>query len=167
VALVKQAKARADLVVVQMHVGAEGADRTHVRPGTEMYLGENRGDSIKFAHAVVDAGADLVIGHGPHVMRAMEFYKGRLVAYSLGNLAGYRALGYTGVVGVGGVLRVTLRRDGSYVDGSLAPTRMIAPGLPAMDPAKQALPLVRGLCDADLPASGARIGDDGSVSPRA
>jgi hypothetical protein len=164
--LVRQAKSRADLVVVQMHVGAEGADRTHIKPGTEMYLGENRGDSIKFAHAVVDAGADLVIGHGPHVMRAMEFYKGRLIAYSLGNFAGYRALGYTGVVGVGGVLHVTLRRDGSYVDGSLAPTRMVAPGLPATDPARQALSLVRGLSDADLPASGARIGDDGSITPR-
>lgn len=165
-ALVRQAKARADLVVVQMHAGAEGADRTHVKPGTEMYLGENRGDSIKFAHAVVDAGADLVVGHGPHVMRAMEFYKGRLIAYSLGNFAGYRTLGYTGVVGVGGVLHVTLRRDGSYVSGSLAPTKMVAPGLPATDPARQALSLVRGLCDADLPTSGARIGDDGSITPR-
>jgi hypothetical protein len=165
-ALVREAKSRADLVVVQMHVGAEGADRTHIKPGTEMYLGENRGDSIKFAHAVIDAGADLVIGHGPHVMRAMEFYKGRLIAYSLGNFAGYKALGYTGVVGVGGVLHVTLRRDGSYVDGSLAPTRMVAPGLPATDPTRQALSLVRGLCDADLPTSGARIGDDGSITPR-
>jgi hypothetical protein len=165
-ALVRQAKTRADLVVVQMHVGAEGSDRTHIKPGTEMYLGENRGDSIRFAHAVVDAGADLVIGHGPHVMRAMEFYKGRLIAYSLGNFAGYKALGYTGVVGVGGVLHVTLRRDGSYVDGSLAPTRMVAPGLPATDPSRQALTLVRGLCDADLPTSGARIGDDGSITPR-
>jgi poly-gamma-glutamate capsule biosynthesis protein CapA/YwtB (metallophosphatase superfamily) len=115
----------------------------------------------------VDAGADLVVGHGPHVMRAMEFYKGRLIAYSLGNFAGYKALGYTGVVGVGGVLHVTLRRDGSYVAGSLTPTKMVAPGLPATDPARQALSLVRGLSDADLPTSGARIGDDGSITPRA
>jgi hypothetical protein len=166
-ALVRQAKAHADLVVVQMHIGAEGADRTHVRPGTELFLGENRGDPIRFSRAVVDAGADLVIGHGPHVMRAMEFYKGRLIAYSLGNFAGYRSLGYSGVVGVGGVLKVTLRRDGSYVSGSLVPTRMVAPGLPAPDPGRQAVSLVRSLSDADLPASGARIGDDGSVSPRA
>jgi poly-gamma-glutamate capsule biosynthesis protein CapA/YwtB (metallophosphatase superfamily) len=116
---------------------------------------------------VVDAGADLVIGHGPHVMRAMEFYKGRLIAYSLGNFAGYKALGYTGVVGLGGVLKVTLRKDGSYVRGELAPTHMVAPGLPAMDPGRQALALVRSLSDTDLPASGAKIGDDGSVTPRA
>jgi hypothetical protein len=165
-ALVKQAKTRADLVVVHMHVGAEGADKTHVRPGTEMFLGENRGDPFKFAHAIVDAGADLVVGHGPHVMRAMEFYRGRLIAYSLGNFAGYKALSYTGVVGVGGVLKVTLRKDGSYVDGSLAPTHMVAPGLPARDPAKQALALVRDLGAADLPASAARIDDNGSITPR-
>jgi hypothetical protein len=165
-ALVKKAKERADLVVVQMHVGAEGADKTHVRPGTEMFLGENRGDSIKFAHAVVDAGADLVIGHGPHVMRGMEFYRGRLVAYSLGNFAGYKALGYTGVVGVGGVLKVSLRKDGSYVDGSLVSARMVAPGSPSIDRTGQALTLVRGLSDTDLPTSGARIGDDGAISPR-
>jgi hypothetical protein len=165
-ALVRRAAAQSDLVVVQMHVGAEGPDRTHVRPGTEMFLGENRGDSIKFAHAVVDAGADVVIGHGPHVMRGMEFYRGRLIAYSLGNFSGYRALGYAGVVGVGGVLKMTLRKDGSYVAGSLVPTHMVAPGLPAMDPARQALALVRGLSDTDLPSTGVRIGDDASITPR-
>ncbi|MGC9670347.1 CapA family protein [Planosporangium sp. 12N6] len=165
-ALVKQAKNRADLVVVQMHVGAEGPDQTHVRPGTEMFLGENRGDPYRFAHAVVDAGADLVIGHGPHVMRAMEFYRGRLIAYSLGNFAGYRALNINGLPGVGGVLKVTLRADGTYVEGSLVPTRMVAPGLPALDPAKRALGLVRELGTADLPDSAARIGDDGAITPR-
>jgi Bacterial capsule synthesis protein PGA_cap len=165
-ALVRRAKQQADLVVIQMHVGAEGADRTHVRPGTELFLGENRGDSIKFAHAVVDAGADLVVGHGPHVMRAMEFYRGRLIAYSLGNFAGYKALGYSGVVGVGGVLKVSLHKDGSFAGGTLVPTRMAAPGLPALDPARQALSLVRGLSAADLPATGARIGDDGSIAPQ-
>jgi hypothetical protein len=165
-ALVARAKQRADLVVVQMHVGAEGPDRTHVRPGTELFLGENRGDSIKFGHAVVDAGADLVIGHGPHVLRAMEFYRDRLIAYSLGNFAGYRTLGFAGVVGVGGVLKVTLRKDGTYAGGSLVPTHMVAPGLPAKDPENRAIPLVRGLAEADLPTTGARIADDGAITPR-
>lgn len=164
-ALVRRAKAAAGLVVVQMHIGAEGADRTHVRPGTETFLGENRGDPIRFSRAVVDAGADLVIGHGPHVMRAMEFYRGRLIAYSLGNFAGYHALSYTGVVGVGGVLRVTLHRDGSWAGATLVATRMVAPGLPALDPSGQALTLVRSLNAADLPGSGVRIGPDGSINP--
>ena len=165
VAIVKRAKAQADLVVVQMHVGGEGADHTHVKPGVEMFLGENRGDSMKFAHAVVDAGADLVVGHGPHVMRAMEFYRGRLIAYSMGNFAGYRALAYTGVVGVGGILRVSLHRDGSWASGRLVATHMVAPGLPALDRAGQAYDLVRSLCAADLPSTGARVSADGTVVP--
>ena len=91
-AVVEKAAAQADVVVIQVHWGAEGADRTHVRPGTEYFLGENRGDPIRFSHTVIDAGADLVIGHGPHTLRAMELYRGRLIAYSLGNFAGGRGL---------------------------------------------------------------------------
>ena len=71
----RKADVWADLVIVMMHAGAEGADHQHVRPGTEWFLGENRGNSIAFAHAVVRAGADLVVGRGPHVLRGMEWYR--------------------------------------------------------------------------------------------
>jgi hypothetical protein len=165
-AIVRRAKAQADIVVVQMHVGAEGAEHTHIKPGTEMFLGENRGDSMKFAHTVVEAGADLVVGHGPHVMRAMEFYRGHLIAYSMGNFAGYRTLSAVGVTGVGGILRVSLHRDGGFAAARLVATRMVAPGLPAMDPTGQAPTLVRSLCDADLPATGVRVAADGTLTPR-
>jgi hypothetical protein len=164
--LVRRAKAQADIVIIQAHMGGEGADRTHVKPGTELFLGENRGDPVAFSHAVIDAGADIVIGHSPHVMRAMEFYNGHLIAYSLGNFAGYRALGYTGVVGVTGILRVTLRKDGSFVAGTLVPTRMVAPGLPRMDPGKQAISLVSGLTKTDFPKTGAQLGSDGKIVRR-
>ena len=95
-ALVRKAAAQADLVVVAMHAGAEGSAATHVPHGTETFLGENRGDSRRFAHAVIDAGADLVVGSGPHVIRGMERYHGRLIAYSLGNFAGYKNFGTGG-----------------------------------------------------------------------
>ena len=75
--LVRTAAARADLVVVQMHAGAEGTAYQHVGRGGETYLGERRGDPAAFAHAVIDAGADLVVGHGPHLLRALEWYRGR------------------------------------------------------------------------------------------
>ena len=165
--LVRQAKKQADLVVIQVHMGAEGANYTHVKPGTEMYVGENRGDPIAFSHAMVDAGADVIIGHSPHVLRAMEFYKGHLIAYSLGNFAGYHALGYTGVVGVTGILKVTLRKDGSYVSGTLVPTHMVAPGSPRMDPQHQAISMVSGLTKSDFPKTGAQIGTDGTITPPA
>jgi len=165
--LVRQAKKQADLVVIQVHMGAEGANYTHVKPGTEMYVGENRGDPIAFSHAMVDAGADVIIGHSPHVLRAMEFYKGHLIAYSLGNFAGYHALGYTGVVGVTGILKVTLRKDGSYVSGTLVPTHMVAPGSPRMDPQHQAISMVSGLSKSDFPTTGAQIATDGTITPPA
>jgi poly-gamma-glutamate capsule biosynthesis protein CapA/YwtB (metallophosphatase superfamily) len=90
--LVADAARRADLVVVAMHAGAEGADQTHTPVGVERAFGEDRGDTRGFAHAVVDAGADLVLGSGPHVLRGVELYRGRLIAYSLGNFLGYKTL---------------------------------------------------------------------------
>src|SRR4029079_3004159 len=97
-----------------MHPGAGGTDRQHVRRGTEHFLGENRGDSMRFAHAVVDAGADLVVGSGAQGLRAREGYQGRLIAYSLGNFAGYKVFSLGGPLSTSGILRVTLRGDGKF-----------------------------------------------------
>ena len=163
--LVRRAAGGADLVVVNMHAGAEGADKTHVRPGTEMFLGENRGDPVAFAHAVVDAGADLVVGHSPHVMRGMEWYQDRLIAYSMGNFAGYRVLSSAGPLGIGGILKVALRADGSWVRGSLVPTRMANGGLPTLDPQRRAVALVDGLSRQDLGAAACRIASTGELQP--
>jgi poly-gamma-glutamate capsule biosynthesis protein CapA/YwtB (metallophosphatase superfamily) len=164
--LVEKAAANADLVVIQMQGGAEGADKTHVTPGHEFFAGEDRGDLMAFSHAVIDAGADVVFGHGPHVMRGMEFYKGRLIAYSLGNFCGYKTLNSTGVSGVGGVLRVSLNRDGTWASGTLTPTVMVKGGLPEPDPAKQALTLVDGLSKADFGAGAVTIDHaTGAITP--
>ncbi|WP_205751989.1 CapA family protein [Cryptosporangium phraense] len=164
--LVRRAAADADLVVVNMHVGAEGADRTHVRPGPERFLGEDRGDPMRFAHAVVDAGADLVVGHSPHVLRGMEFYRGRLIAYSLGNFAGYRTLSTVGPLGIGGILRADLHRDGTWAGGSLTGTHLVDGGLPALDPRRGGVALVRRLSAADFPRSAPAIGPDGTLGLR-
>ena len=125
VALVRQASSRADLVVVFIHAGAEGSDHQHVTPGMETFLGEQRGDPIRFSHAVVRAGADVVLGSGPHVLRAMEWYRGRLIAYSLGNFSGFHTLGIGSVTGITGILRLKLGADGSFRSGHArpAPTR--------------------------------------------
>ncbi len=163
--LVKQAKQKADVVIVTAHVGAEGSDKTHVKPGTEYFLGENRGDSIAFSHAVVDAGADLVVLQGPHVMRGMEFYKSKLIDYSMGNFAGYHALDTDGVLGISGVLHVTLGRDGSFLGAKLIGTSMVDPGLPKMDPKQRAIAQVRSLTKADFPKTGPTIADDGTITP--
>jgi hypothetical protein len=165
VQLVQKASAQADLVVIQMQGGAEGSDKTRVPNGHEIFLGEDRGDLIRFTHAVIDAGADVVFGHGPHIMRGMEFYKGRLIAYSLGNFCGYGVLRSNGFLGVGGVLTVTLHKDGTWAGGVLLPTHMVDNGYPAPDPAKRALAFVDGLSSSNFNATAARIDADGTVSP--
>lgn len=168
ISLVQKADELADLVVIQMQGGAEGSDKTHVRPGKETFAGEDRGDLMKFTHAMIDAGADVVFGHGPHVMRGMEFYKGRLIAYSLGNFCGFGVLSSAGNSGVGGVLKVSLNKDGSWAGGQLVPTVMVNRGLPAPDPQKKALALVDGLSKEDFGAAAASISTaDGRISPPA
>ncbi|MGK5743259.1 CapA family protein [Micromonospora sp. URMC 103] len=166
--VVARAATMADLVVVQVHMGGEGADKTRVRPGTEMFLGENRGDPVGFAKAMIDAGADLIVGHGPHVLRGMEFYKGRLIAYSLGNFAGGgNSLSNAGRLGWGGVLKVSLRPDGSWAGGSFTSTYMDGAGRPTMDSADRGLGLVKQLTRSDFPRTGARFDDAGKISPPA
>jgi Bacterial capsule synthesis protein PGA_cap len=162
--LVRQAAGRADLVVVTMHAGAEGTAAAHVRAGVETYEGENRGDVVAFSHAVVDAGADLVLGHGPHVLRAMEWYRGRLIAYSLGNFAAYRNLVTYGAGGVSVVLRATLRSDGRWVEGDLVPLRLVGDGTPVPDAAKEAYGVVRRLSQEDFGRRGVRVDVDGNLS---
>jgi hypothetical protein len=162
-ALVREAVRRAPLVVVLMHVGAEGRDAQHVRPGMETYLGEQRGDPLAFAHAVVDAGADLVLGSGPHVLRGLEWYRGRLIAHSLGNFSGYRTLNTTGSSGVSAILRVALHADGTFARGRLVPLRLDAPGTPAPDPDREALRLVGELGQADFGRNAAGLHADGRI----
>jgi hypothetical protein len=164
---VRKAAANADLVVVTFHGGAEGADKAHVPRGTEYFLGENRGNLRTFSHAVVDAGADLVVGHGPHVLRGMEFYKGRLIAYSMGNFGGYGVFSLSGPLGVSGILKVTLKADGTWGQGRLVATRLVGEGVPALDPSESAHGMVRELSRADFGARGVRVTPTGVLRPRA
>jgi poly-gamma-glutamate capsule biosynthesis protein CapA/YwtB (metallophosphatase superfamily) len=161
--LVAKASKQADVVVATAHMGAEGSDKQHVRPGTEMFLGENRGDPVRFARAAVDAGADLVVGHGPHVLRGMEWYRGRLIAYSLGNFAGYKVFSLGGPLSVSGILRVSLRGDGKFESGLLVPTQLVGAGLPALDPAERAHGLVRDLSRADFGARAVKVTRTGEL----
>lgn len=167
VALVRRASAHADLVVVSVHAGAEGAEHRHVRPGVEWFLGESRGNAVAFAHAVVRAGADLVVGHGPHVLRGIEWYRGRLIAYSLGNFLGNGTLSIAGPAGMSAVLRVTLRPDGSWVRGTLVPVRLVPPGLPRLDNGKSVHTAVRTLSRQDFGRNAVRVTARGRLLPPA
>ncbi|WP_306211174.1 CapA family protein [Actinoplanes sp. RD1] len=165
-AIVEEATGQADVVVVQVHMGAEGSDKDHVQPGSELFAGENRGDPMKFSRAVIDAGADVVVGHGPHVLRGMEFYKGKLIAYSLGNFAaGGKTLKRTGVLGYGGILHVTITKDGTFTGGKFLSTAINPAGKPLRDSSgEKGLARVRELSEADFGDSAAVIGTDGAIA---
>jgi len=127
-ALIEEAAAQAEIVVVAIHAGAEGSEAGHVTGATETYLGEDRGNPEEFAHLAVDAGADLVLGSGPHVLRGIELYRDRLLAYSLGNFSGFHNFATAAALGESAVLHVTLATDGAFRGGRLASLRLVEAG---------------------------------------
>ncbi len=153
-----------DLVIVSFHGGAEGRNATHVKAGTEMFLGEDRGDLRKFARTVIGAGADLVLGHGPHVPRALEVVDGHLVAYSLGNFSTYGRFNLSGDLATSLVLEVTLDATGAFTGGKILPVHQAGAGIPEPDPTGRAIALVRELTAADFPTTGAHIAADGTIT---
>src|SRR6266540_2581945 len=162
--LVRRAARHADVVLVYMHAGAEGTGAEHVRDGDESYLGESRGNARAFAHAMVKAGADLVFGSGPHVVRGIEWYRGRLIAYSLGNLAGTHTLSTQGALGESALLSVTLDADGRLQNGSVVPLRLVGRGTPLFDARGGTILRIRGLSHADFGARAIRIAASGRIA---
>jgi hypothetical protein len=154
-----------DIVVVTFHGGAEGVDATNIPFAEEEYYGEPRGDVVLFAHRMVDAGADLLIGHGPHVVRAAELYKERLIAYSLGNFATYYGISVAGIKGIAPILFTTLDGEGRFIEGEIVSTIQVRPDGPSIDPEQRALKLIRGLTAEDFEESGLRFGPDGGIRP--
>lgn len=167
-ALVRQARQHAQVVIVMEHIGAEGDSAQHVRPGEEYYLGQDRGNPIAFTHGVIDAGADLVVGSGPHVLRGFQWYHGHLIAYSLGNFCGYDTLGLDAITSVSAILHVTLGAQGQFVSGSITPLRLSSPGVPKPDPAGAAISMVNELSRADFSGNGAvHLSAAGTIQPPA
>jgi poly-gamma-glutamate capsule biosynthesis protein CapA/YwtB (metallophosphatase superfamily) len=162
--LIRSARRRANVVVAFVHAGAEGADQTHTPVGTETFLGENRGDVRAFAHAAIDAGADLVVGSGPHVLRGMELYKDRVIAYSMGNLAGFHNFATGGNLSLSGIVRVTLNSDGSFLAGTFTSLALDGDGIPHRDPSGAAAALVDGVSRDDFGARALIVRSDGSLS---
>lgn len=156
-----------DIVIVSFHGGAEGNNVARLPFAEEEYFGEPRGDVVHFARKVVDAGADLVLGHGPHVVRAMERYRDRLIAYSLGNFATYYGISVEGLNGVAPVLQVTLDSEGRFIEGQIYSTVQLRPGGPVRDESRQALELIRDLSHEDFGTPGIRFLDNGRVLPEA
>lgn len=121
--LVKELRAKADIVIVSFHGGAEGAKHTRVPRANEFFYGENRGDVHKFAHSVIDAGADIVLGHGPHVTRAVEVYKGKFITYSMGNFNTYGQFNLQGVNGIAPLYQIKVDKNGNFIYAEVISTK--------------------------------------------
>ncbi|MBV6418641.1 MAG: hypothetical protein CMLOHMNK_03564 [Steroidobacteraceae bacterium] len=156
-----------DIVIVSFHAGAEGDGAETLPFAREFYVGEDRGDVVMFAHAMVDAGADLLLGHGPHVPRALELYRDRLIAYSLGNFATYYGISVDGNRGIAPILTADLDAAGHFLRGHIASTIQLRPDGPSIDPAGRAATLMRELTEAAFPGGGLSIDANGDVARRA
>lgn len=152
-----------DLVVVSFHGGAEGSGTERLPFARESYYGEDRGDVVAFARMVVDAGADLVLGHGPHVPRAVELYRERLIAYSLGNFATYWGIRITGNNGLAPILEAELDAEGRFVAGGIVSARQVRPDGTVIDEEHRAAALVAELTRLDFPDTPLEIDERGQI----
>ena len=153
-----------DSVIVSLHGGAEGASKARLPYGKEVFCGEDRGSLRSFAHFCIDAGADVVFGHGPHVARAMEVYKEHFIAYSLGNFCTPYGISLSGISGFAPLLELQIDNEGRFQNGkihSFIQHRGIGPRL---DVNNSAAKEISRLTQLDFPKGVLKIHADGSLS---
>lgn len=155
-----------DIVVVMIHAGAEGVGAQNISKGRERYLGEDRGDSITFAHQAIENGADLVLMAGPHVPRGIEVYKDRLIAYSLGNFITESGISISGYQGLAPLIEVDMESDGRFKSGRIHSFKQVRGQVVSLDPSKRAARLIGELSRQDFPATAPAIDASGTISPR-
>jgi len=162
--IVKKLKVTNDIVIVSFHGGAEGKSAIHISDRDEIFLDENRGNVIRFSRSVIDAGADMVIGHGPHVLRALEVYKGKLIAYSLGNFLTYGMFNIKSPNGLSVILKAKIDAEtGDFIQGDLISIKLLNGGIPEIDLDKEAVRLVSNLTKEDIGNSNITIAHSGAL----
>ena len=165
--LVSELKKKTDIVIVSAHMGAEGAKFANITRKPETYVGENRGNPYEFARQMIDAGADIFWGHGPHVPRAIDLYKGKFIAYSLGNFATSTGIRITGTTGYAPVIRVRTDRQGNFIDGeifSFIQSGESGERRPYADPTGACIKEIKRLTEADIPEVGFTISNAGKIT---
>lgn len=155
-----------DIVIVSFHGGGEGLRFMHVRDTMEYFLGSPRGNVVKFAHAVIDSGADYVWGHGPHVPRALELYKERVIAYSLGNFCTW-GFNVQEERGYAPILKITVDSVGTFMTGQIISALQRSRQPLIIDSLHRAARLISALSREDFPESPLMISEQGSVTIKA
>jgi len=151
-----------DIVVVSIHAGAEGLKALHTRDTSEYFMGSPRGNLVRFSKAVVDSGADFVWGHGPHAPRALDIYKDRFIAYSLGNFCTW-GFNLNGELGYAPILKIELDSSGAFRRGHIFSAVQKTYKSPEPDPENHAAKLMEKLSKEDFPLSGLIINDNGEI----
>ncbi len=164
--IVSELAARCDIVIVSFHGGAEGVKHQHIPHQTEYYYGENRGNVVAFAHTAIDAGADVVFGHGPHVTRAVELYKDRFIAYSLGNFCTYGRFNLRGEAGIAPLMKVYTDEQGQFIRAEIVPVYQTKTTGPRIDPQKRVIESIRRLTSTDFPNTPLEITEEGTIVKR-
>jgi hypothetical protein len=163
--IISKLKESHDLVIVSFHGGAEGKIALQVINENEIFLGEDRGNVMLFSRSVIDAGADLVLGHGPHVLRALEIYKNKLIAYSLGNFLTYGLFNLKGPNGISGILKVKLNLEtGDFLEGKLVSVKINKEGIPEPDHDREGVQLMKDLTHRTGGHFNVRISNEGEIS---
>jgi hypothetical protein len=162
--IISDLKQQCDVVIVAFHGGCEGPAYEHVTFKMESFFSEKRGDVHAFAHSAIDAGADIVLGTGPHVSRAMEVYKNRFIAYSLGNFCTYKSVSVEGVCGIAPLLKVYTNKKGEFLNGRIIAVKQTHQNGLEPDSLNRAIKRIKYLTQADFPQGGLLIADDGIIT---
>ena len=162
--IIDDLKPKCDILIVTFHGGAEGRDKCHLPQGTETFLGENRGNLREFTHFCIDNGADVVFGHGPHVCRAMEVYKGKFIAYSLGNFCTPYGISLTGISGYAPVVTININKEGQFLSGKIHSFIQQRGVGPRKDDTNAVAREIRALTESDIKGSPIRIDDKGNIT---
>lgn len=163
--LIRKIRDSVSVLIVYFHGGAEGVGTEWVPPSTEFYHGENRGQVQQFARDCIDAGADMVLGSGPHVTRGLELYQNKLIAYSLGNYATYGGMSLNGPLGTAPILKVLVNKQGDFRGGRIISTRQYPRNdqSPMIDTAQTVMKRMRNLSKLNFPESPLEFTDQGAL----
>jgi poly-gamma-glutamate capsule biosynthesis protein CapA/YwtB (metallophosphatase superfamily) len=162
--IVRQLADTCDIVILSMHAGGEGKEYERVLKGMEIFLEEERGDTYHFAHRMIDAGADIIFGHGPHVIRAIELYRERLICYSLGNFCTYGRFNLNGPNGIAPIVSVMVDKQGKFLHGKITAVKQAGEGGPVPDYEKRAIYAVKRLTRTDFPETPIVITNEGEIN---
>jgi hypothetical protein len=162
--IVKMLSDTCDIVIVSFHGGAEGAEFQNVPKTEEVFHGEDRGNVYNFAHSMIDCGADVVFGHGPHVTRAIEVYKNRFISYSLGNFCTYGRFNLAGPNGLAPIVKIKVDTSGRFLSGRIIPVFQPWPGGVKIDSNRRVITKIRELMANDFPDAVINVSEKGEIS---